>query len=144
MAVHLKTYKGKPRAVGNRVLVSNMFFGEQKTAGGLIINSDDGKVHGIYPRWGKVFSKGPRNKDDYKEGDWILIEHGRWTRSMQVEFDEEKVELRMVESESVLAYSDEKPSGLQIGKEYSSAERADTGFGEYTGPIDQMNSFNSN
>ena len=58
MGAYLKTYKGKPRAVGNRVLVSDMYFGEQKTAGGLIINSDDGKVHGIYPRWGKVFSKG--------------------------------------------------------------------------------------
>ena len=56
------------------------------------INSDDGKVHGIRPRWGKVFSKGPRNKDDYNEGDWILIEHGRWTRGMQVEFDDQKVQ----------------------------------------------------
>ena len=48
MAVHLKTFTGKPRAVGNRVLVSDMYFGEQKTAGGIIVNSDDGKVHGIY------------------------------------------------------------------------------------------------
>tara|TARA_B100002019_G_scaffold124877_1_gene107593 strand:+ start:11190 stop:11621 length:432 start_codon:yes stop_codon:yes gene_type:complete len=143
MAVHLKTYKGKPRAVGNRVLVSDMYFGEQRTAGGLIINSDDGKVHGIRPRWGKVFSKGPRNKDDYNEGDWILIEHGRWTRGMQVEFDDQKVELRMVESESVLAYQDEKPTGFEIGKEFSGAEAADTGFGEYRGPIEQMNSFNN-
>ena len=44
MGAYLTTYKGKPRAVGNRVLVSDMYFGEQKTAGGLIINSDDGKV----------------------------------------------------------------------------------------------------
>ena len=66
-----------------------MYFGEQRTAGGLITsNSDDGKVHGI-PRWGKVFSKGPRNKDDYNEGDWILIEHGL-TRGMQVQFDDLK------------------------------------------------------
>ena len=136
MGAYLKTYKGKPRAVGNRVLVSDMYFGEQKTAGGLIINSDDGKVHGIYPRWGKVFSKGPRNKDDYKEGDWILIEHGRWTRGMEVEFDDEKHELRMIEAESVLAYSNEKPAGVVIGKEYGA--ETDTGFGAHSAPVNQM------
>lgn len=128
MANHLTTYKGKPRAVGNRVLVSDMFFGEQKTKGGIILNDDDGKVHGIYPRWGKVFSKGPRNKDDYNEGDWILIEHGRWTRSMQVEFDDSTHELRMIESESVLAYSNEEPSDTYIGKEYGNGDSVDTNF----------------
>ena len=32
---------------------------EQKTAGGLIIKDDDGTTRGIYPRWAKVYSKGP-------------------------------------------------------------------------------------
>ena len=49
----------------------------------------------------------------------------------------------MVESESILAYSDDKPGGLQIGKEYSGAEAVDTGFGEYRGPMEQLNSFNN-
>ena len=122
MAVHLKTYKGKPRAVGNRVLVSNMFFGEQKTAGGLIINSDDGKVHGIYPRWGRVYSKGPRNKDPYKEGDWILISHGRWTRGLKFETGSEQLEMRKVELDSILAYSEEKPADVSIGAEVSQGQ----------------------
>ena len=59
------THKGKPRAIGNRVLVTDMNFGEQKTQSGLIIASDDGKTRGIYPRWGKVYSKGPSNKEVY-------------------------------------------------------------------------------
>lgn len=119
MAINVNTIKGKPKAIGDRVLVSDMHFGDQTTASGLIIKSDDGKAHGVYARWGKVFDKGPRNKDPYKVGDWILVEHGRWTRGFKVEVDDEELEIRMVETESILAMSDEKPSGVQIGKEFS-------------------------
>lgn len=112
------------RAVGNRVLVSDMHFGEQKTAGGIILTNDDGKTRGIYPRWGKVYSKGPDNKDDYNIGDWILIEHGRWTRGMNLDINGEEIEVRMVETESILAYSTEKPEGAQIGAEYSNGQAA--------------------
>ena len=122
MALNLKTIKGNLKAVSNRVLVSDMHFGEQKTAAGLIIKSDDGETRGIYPRWGKVYTKGPKNNDPYEKGQWILIEHGRWTRSMNVETDEGELELRMVEAESILAYSDEKPQGLQIGAEFADGE----------------------
>jgi co-chaperonin GroES (HSP10) len=113
------------RAVGNRVLVSDMYFGEQTTASGLIISSDDGKTRGIYPRWGKVYAKGPDNTDEYSIGQWILIEHGRWTRGFKIKTpDSEVIELRMVEAESVLAYSDERPNELYIGKEYGDGEHA--------------------
>ena len=124
MSVHLKKIKGKVRAIGNRVLVSDMYFGDQKTASGLIINNDDGTTRGIYPRWGKVYSKGPRNEDDYDIGDWILIEHGRWTRAMALETDDGELEVRMVDSECVLAYSKEKPDDVQIGAEYADGSHA--------------------
>ena len=42
MALNLNTINGTPRAVGDRTLVTDMFFGEQKTASGLIIKDDDG------------------------------------------------------------------------------------------------------
>ena len=117
--------QGNVRAVGNRVLVTDMYFGEQTTAGGIIIANDDGKTRGIYPRWGKVYAKGPENKDDYTVGDWILIEHGRWTRAMKVKSNEgEEIELRMVEAESILAVSDERPDGAQFGAEYADGEHA--------------------
>jgi co-chaperonin GroES (HSP10) len=124
MALNINTIKGTPRAIGNRVLVTDMHFGEQTTKGGIIISNDDGKTRGIYPRWARVYSKGPENKDEYNVGDWILIEHGRWTRSIKVDTDNGELEIRMVEAESVLAMSDEKPESVSIGKEYADGEHA--------------------
>jgi co-chaperonin GroES (HSP10) len=116
MAININTIKATGlRAVGNRVLVTDMHFGEQKTASGLIINSDDGKERGIYPRWAKVYAKGPDNIDEYEIGQWILVEHGRWTRGMALDIEGEELEIRMVEAESILAYSTEKPDGVSIG-----------------------------
>jgi len=124
MAQNINAIQGKPRAVGNRVLVTDMHFGEQKTDSGIILGSDDGKTRGIYPRWAKVYSKGPQNKDEYEVGQWILIEHGRWTRGLKIETDEGEIEIRMVDSDCILAYSNEKPEGLQIGSEYSDGQHA--------------------
>lgn len=125
MAINFaNTVKGDLRAIGNRVLVTDMYFGEQRTKSGLIIKDDNGSTRGIYPRWGKVYHKGPDNKDDYQIGDWILVEHGRWTRGIEIENEKGTFEVRMVEAESVLAYSDEKPEGVQIGAEYSDGQTA--------------------
>lgn len=124
MAVQLSKIQGTPVAVGNRVLVTDMYFGEQKTASGLIIKDDDGTTRGIYPRWAKVYSKGPQNDDVYEIGHWILVEHGRWTRSFTVETPEGEKVIRMVESESVLGYAEEKPNDVYIGAEYTDGEHA--------------------
>ena len=125
MSINLNIIKGNPKAVGNRVLITDMYFGEQKTASGLIINNDDGQTRGIYPRWGKVFNKGPKNNDEYNIGDWVLVEHGRWTRSVKILTDNNgEVEIRMVEAESILAMSEEKPDDVQLGAEYADGEQA--------------------
>jgi co-chaperonin GroES (HSP10) len=117
MAINLNRITGDLRAIGNRVLVRDMHFGEQRTKSGLILRDDDGQTRGIYPRWGKVYDKGPDNTDDFKIGDWVLVEHGRWTRGIDMNIDGEDVTLRMVEAESILAYSDEKPDSVNIGEE---------------------------
>lgn len=113
----LSVVKGKLQPVQNRVIVSDMHFGEQVTKGGIIISNDDGTTRGIYPRWGKVYAKGSKNTDDYNIGDWILIEHGRWTRGITVDDGDGEKVLRMVEAESVLAVSEEKPNDVSIGEE---------------------------
>ena len=124
MSSNINAIKGSPRAFGNNVLVTDMHFGEQVTENGIIIVDDDGTTRGIYPRWAKVYDKGPDNKDEFTVGDWILIPHGRWTRSVKVETLNGEVEIRKVELESILAMSKEKPSGLQIGAEFADGEHA--------------------
>ena len=117
MAINTNIINGKLSPIGNRVIVSNMYFGEQKTKGGLIIRDDDGTTRGIYPRWGQVHSKGPDNIDDYQVGDWVLVEHGRWTRSVKIDEGKGETELRMVEAESIMGWSKDKPEGVSIGEE---------------------------
>jgi len=118
--------KGKVRAIHEDVLVTGMHFGETKTEGGIIIQSDDAKAHGVKPRWAQVYAKGPENTDPYKVGDWILIEHGRWTRKIEIENEKgEKIDLQKVEVGSILAWQDEAPSNLAyFGEEYSDGATA--------------------
>jgi len=127
MANNINAIKtGGLRAVGNRVLITDMYFGEQTTKSGLIISTDDGKERGIYPRWGKVYAKGPDNKDEYDVGDWILIEHGRWTRGMLIEVNGEEIEIRMAEAESILAMSEEMPEmGVRMGSTTGNGQSVD-------------------
>jgi hypothetical protein len=125
MAQNINAIKGDIRAKGDDVLVTDMHFGEQTTESGIILGNDDGKTRGIYPRWAKVFSKGPKNKDEYNVGNWILISHGRWTRGLKIETSAGEVEIRKVELTSVLAYSETKPDNvIQIGAEYTDGEHA--------------------
>ena len=72
-----------------------------------------------------MYHKGPRNTDPYEIGDWVLVEHGRWTRSVLLEREDDDLEVRMVEAESILAWSNEPPeTGLRIGAEYNDGEHA--------------------
>ena len=119
MSVNLNTINSDITAIGKRVIVSNMHFGEQKTKSGLILRDDNGTTRGIYPRWGQVYSKGPDNTDPYEIGDWILVEHGRWTRGFDIENEKGKFDIRMVDDDAILAWSDEKPKEVTIGAEYS-------------------------
>lgn len=103
------TIRGKLIPLGNKVLITNMNFGEEKTKGGLVLLSDDAKSSGIHPRWGQVFAVGPE-QTDVKEGDWILLEHGRWSRGHQYENDNgEIIDIRLADTNAILAVSDDPP-----------------------------------
>jgi co-chaperonin GroES (HSP10) len=106
------------KALSKDVLVIDMDMGEQKTAGGLIIQSDDGKAHGVKPRWAKVYKVGSEI-DFVKEGQWILIEHGRWTRKIKIDDGEGEKEFQKVEIKSIIAVANEKPNDFYIGQEFS-------------------------
>jgi len=103
--------------IHDRVLVKNMNFEMRTTKNGIILRSDDGVSTGVRPRWGQVYAKGPENVEAYSPGDWILVEHGRWTRGINFEHDEEgEYTLRMVEAESVMLWSEEEPNDMTINK----------------------------
>ncbi len=105
------------RPLKDNVIVIDMNFGEQKTAGGIILQSDNGKAHGIHPRWAKVYAVGPE-QEDVRVGQWILIEHGRWTRGIKIEDSEGEKIIRKVEIKSMMMVSDEEPStDAMIGRE---------------------------
>jgi len=112
------------RPIHDHVLVTDLYFGEQKTKSGLIIRDDNGTARGVYPRWAKVWAKGPSNKDEYNVGDYILVEHGRWTRKLDCDINGEEITLHRVDNDAILAVSNEKPESLNIGEEFSTAPDA--------------------
>ena len=105
---------GELTPLKKRVLVTDMDFGEQKTRGGIILQSDDGASHGVKPRWAKVYKVGSQQKD-IKVGEWILVEHGRWTRGFKQTIDGEEKTVRMIDEESILGSSDDKPDDIYFG-----------------------------
>ena len=116
--------KLKIKAINDNVIVSNMNFDEIVLKSGIVVKSDDGKVHGIKPRWAKVYKVGPTQKD-IKEGQWILVEHGRWTRKIKIDDGNGIQEIQKVDAAAILAVSDEQPSTDYIGTEYSDGSSVD-------------------
>jgi len=107
--------KNELETIHDNVLVTHMNFDEQVTASGIVVISDNGKTEGIKPRWGKVFKIGP-DQHDVKVGDWVLVEHGRWTRGVQVEDNNGNVAtIRRIETKSILAVSDHLPNDINLG-----------------------------
>jgi co-chaperonin GroES (HSP10) len=102
---------GKIVPLRDHVMVSDMDFGFEKTKTGIILTSDNGKTQGIHPRWGRVWAIGPEQQD-IKVGEWICVEHGRWTRTIEFETDNGLIELRMVDTNAILMTADEKPDDV--------------------------------
>lgn len=101
--------KGQIKPLKDRVFVKNMNFDAQVTKGGLYVPSSDGKEDGIVPRWGQVWAVGPE-QTEVNIGDWVMIEHGRWTRGVEVEqADGSVLTVRMVDADAIMMVSDEEP-----------------------------------
>lgn len=102
----------KIRPLSNRVLVSFIEQGMRQLSSGIVLPDDDGRDHGIRPRWAKVFAVG-NGVVDIQEGQWILIEHGRWTRGLTVKDQDSDQEFTLYQVDwksGVLAVSDHEPS----------------------------------
>jgi len=92
--------------IKDHVIVESMDFSERITNGGIIIPSDDKKSEGIRPRWGKVCAVGPE-QSTVKIGDWVLVDHGRWTRGIKVQINNEEKVIRRVDPKDIMIVSDE-------------------------------------
>lgn len=100
----------KLRALTNKILCKEMEKGELLSTGGIILIDDDISESGIRPRWMQVFSVGP-DVTDVKEGNWIMVKHGRWTHGMILRHaDNKEFTIWAAEEESVLLVTDEKPA----------------------------------
>lgn len=113
----------KVRAIRDHVIITDMYFGEMKTSSGIVIQSDNAKAHGVKPRWGRVYKVGPEQQD-VKEGQWVLVEHGRWTRKFTIDDGEGVKEIQRVDVPAIMAVSDERPNEEEfyIGTEYNNGD----------------------
>lgn len=110
-----KIYKDKLTPVGEHIIVYDMKFDERITRGGIVLLNDDMKNNGIRPRWAKIYKFGPRYNGELKEGQYILISHGRWTRGVNVEDEEGKKTLRRIDPNDILLVSDVPMEDETIG-----------------------------
>ena len=97
------------KALHDHVIVRDMNFGARKLASGIFLLNDDGKTEGIRPRWAKVYAVGPDQKD-VAVGQWVFIEHGRWSRGMEVEINNEIFTLRKADPKCIIFVSDDEPT----------------------------------
>jgi co-chaperonin GroES (HSP10) len=100
--------KGNLRPLRDNIFVKNMNFGESVTKSGIVLTSDDGKSSGLHPRWAEVLFIGPEQQE-VVPGQWVLIQHGRWTRGMEYEENGEPIKIWMVDNEGILLVSDTPP-----------------------------------
>jgi len=96
---------GEFKPLRDGILVRGMEFGEQKTASGLIIASDDGEVRGIHPRWGEVIAVG-NEQQDVSVGQYVMVAHGRWSRGFELNGET----VRTVDPNDIHGIQDTAPS----------------------------------
>ena len=80
-SLDLDDYTIKP--LGKNVIVRDMNFEGRTLDSGIVLLGDDGKTDGIRPRWAQVYTVGP-DQTDVAVGQWVLLEHGRWSRGIKI------------------------------------------------------------
>ena len=107
-------FEGKNiRPLGKNIIIRDMSFEARTLDSGIVLLNDDGKTDGIRPRWGKVYATGP-DQTDVTVGQWVLVEHGRWSRGLKINKDGEEFTIRRADPDSILMVSDEEPNSETI------------------------------
>jgi len=93
----------------DKVFIYNMNFGEEVTSSGLVLQSDNGKGEGVHPRWAQIYAVGP-DQQDVKVGEWVMMEHARWTRAVNYkDADGKEFDVHMADLKGMMLISEEKP-----------------------------------
>ena len=103
----------------DHVIATEMNFGSRTLNSGILLASDDATTAGIRPRWARVFRVGPEQRD-VQIGQWILVEHGRWSRGLKIEIDGETIVVRRVDPACIIGVQDEEP----VDENFSTAVQA--------------------
>jgi co-chaperonin GroES (HSP10) len=102
--------KGNFIPLKDNVLLHNMNFDEEVLESGIILQSDNGKGEGVHPRWAQVWAIGPE-QTEVKVGEWVLMEHGRWSRAIKYEYDDgTEIDIHLADNNAIMLSADEKPS----------------------------------
>jgi hypothetical protein len=101
--MELKPLKGK--------IFAQVQFKELKSRGGIHMLNDEGKHHGVHPRWAKIWKLGEGVKDDISPGQWILVEHGRWTQKFLWKNPDTGIEhyFHAIDPKAIMCVQDEVP-----------------------------------
>jgi co-chaperonin GroES (HSP10) len=113
---------GEIRPLRDSVIVTEMDFSGRQLASGVILLGDDGKTDGIRPRWARVYAVGP-DQQDVSVGQWVLVEHGRWSRGLKIVKDGEEVILRRADPQAIIFVSNDRPESIDTISTAVHAER---------------------
>lgn len=107
-SVHHRIKAHSFRPLRDTVWVRDMDFSSRRLSSGIILLDDDGKAEGIRPRWARVYAVGPK-QDQIEPGKWVFVEHGRWSRGVEMDIDGEEFTMRQIDPQAVIFITDEPP-----------------------------------
>jgi hypothetical protein len=101
------------KAIHDHIIVCDMSFDRRVLNSGLILPGDNGTGEGIYPRWGRVYAVGPEQHEVVVD-QWVMVEHGRWTRGLDIEDESGKKTIRRVDPKCILMVTDDEADTQRI------------------------------
>jgi co-chaperonin GroES (HSP10) len=114
--------EGEIKPLHDSVIITEMDFSGRQLASGVILLGDDGKTDGIRPRWARVYATGPEQQD-VSVGQWVLVEHGRWSRGLKIIRDGEEITIRRADPKAIIFVSNDKPDSIDTISTAVHAER---------------------
>jgi co-chaperonin GroES (HSP10) len=113
---------GNIKPLHDSVIVTEMSFESRQLQSGVILLGDDGKTDGIRPRWARVYAIGPEQRD-VSVGQWVLVEHGRWSRGLKIVKNGEELVIRRADPNAIIFVSDNEPENIDTISTAVHAER---------------------